>query len=100
MSDTPGAPTALSLQARFEQFHEQNPHVYRVLEQLAYEWLRNHERVGMKMLLEVARWQLGVATNTTAPRLNNNWPSRYARLLIANHPEWADRIETRVLRAA
>jgi hypothetical protein len=99
--DTPGAPAAIdSLQARFEQFHEDNPNVYATLERLAREWLAEHSKVGLKMLWEVARWQLGVNTTTTAPRLNNNWTSRYARLLIDAHPEWADRIETRELRAA
>jgi len=91
---------APSLQEQFERFHQDNPRVYTVLEQLARRWLAGHSQVGIGMLWEVMRWQLGVETNTTDYRLNNNHRSRYARLLLAEHPEWAGRIKTRELRAA
>ena len=100
--NTPGQPgDSPTLQAQFERFHEDNPHVYKVLERLATKWLATHSKAGVGMLWEVMRWQLGVETSDTAAyRLNNDYRSRYARLLLANHPEWAGRIETRVLRAA
>lgn len=90
------------IQARFEEFHRKNPHVYEILEELAAEWLAGHQAVGVKMLWEVLRWRLGVRTDVDEAeyRLCNDYTSRYARLLIAKHPEWADRIHTRQLRAA
>lgn len=89
-----------TLQAQFERFHEENPHVYGVLEGLAAKWLAGHSKVGVGMLWEVMRWQLGVETSDVTYRLNHNYRSRYARLLLADHPGWQGRIETRVLRAA
>lgn len=90
------------IQAAFEEFHRKNPHVYRILEELAAEWLARHQAVGVKMLWEVLRWRLGVRTDVdeTEYRLSNNYTSRYARLLLANHPEWRERIHVRQLRAA
>lgn len=89
-----------TLQQRFEQFHTDNPQVYRALTDLAERWFANHWSVGIGMLWEVMRWQLGVETDATDYRLNNNYRSRYARLLLAEHPEWIGRIKTRELRAA
>ena len=97
---TPGHDTEDTLQARFEQFHEANPHVYATLERLAERWLASHPKVGTKMLWERLRWELSVDTTEHRPRLNNSYTSRYARLLLARHPEWTGRIETRQLVSA
>lgn len=91
----------LTLQQKFEAFHEANPWVYNSLEVLADDWLqKGHTRIGMKMLTEILRWQYERQTVGDEFKLNNSMTSRYARLLIDNHPEWADAIETRRLRAA
>lgn len=89
-----------TLQEQFERFDKENPRVYEVLQELAVRWLADHSQVGIGMLWEVMRWQLGVETNATDYRLNNNHRSRYARKLLADHPEWTGRIKTRELRAA
>ncbi len=95
-----GRPGEASLQAAFEKFHADNPRVYEVLEDLAGAWLAEHASIGVGMLWEVMRWELGTRTTATDYRLNNNYRSRYARLLLARHPEWTGRIKTRELRAA
>lgn len=90
----------LSIQEAFEAFHQANPWVCRELERLAGELIsRGRKRVGLKMLTEVIRWQYyrqTVDVNSTF-KINNNYTSRYARLLIEQHPSWRDRIETRRL---
>lgn len=90
----------LPIAERFALFHEANPHVAHALEALAGQWLARHSRVGMKALFERLRWESGIATVGDAYRLNNDFTSHYARLLIERRPEWADAIETRRLRAA
>lgn len=87
---------------RFEAFHAANPWVYETLEKLTADWIaRGKTRIGMKMLVEVLRWQYGRTTTDSTPfKLNNNYTSRYARQLIAEHPEWAGAFETRALVAA
>lgn len=90
----------LSIQERFEQFHTLNPWVYRSFETLTHDWLeRGHGRIGIGMLTEVLRWQYGRQTVGDDFKLNNNFRSRYVRLLMAEHPEWSDVFETRTLRA-
>lgn len=91
----------MSIQERFDAFHAANPWVADSLEALVADWLANdNSRVGMKQMVEVVRWEYGRRTKGDEFRLNNNYTSRYARLLIARHPEWADAIEVRELRAA
>ena len=78
------------LQADFQRFHAENPHVYSHLERLAFK-LRNRgvQRWGVKALWEVLRYEL--ALNTAEPvstyRLNNNFTAYYARLLMERNPE-------------
>lgn len=91
-----------SIADRFAQFHADNGWVFEALEALCSDWLtRGHNRVGVKQMFEVIRWQYGRRTSGDQGfRCNNDFTSRYARLLIDRHPEWAEAIETRRLRAA
>lgn len=90
-----------SIQERFESFHELNPWVYRAFVQLTRDWVaRGRTRIGMKMLTEVLRWEYGRQTVGDEFKINNNFTSRYVRLLIAEHPEYAEAFQTRELRAA
>lgn len=89
-----------SIQERYEAWIALNPWVLDVLEVLVARWLaKGHRKVGIKQMWEVVRWQYGETTGDTF-RANNNFHARAARDLIARHPEWAEAIETRSLRAA
>jgi hypothetical protein len=92
---TPG----MTLDERFAAFHEANPHVADALESLAAQWLSRHRKVGVKSLGESLRWTSGLQVEGDPYRITNSYLSRYARLLIERHPEWADAIETRSLAA-
>lgn len=88
---------------RFRDFHQRNGWVYTALEAMTADLvLAGQRRVGMKMLVEVLRWQYARQTlDQSSPwRLNNNHTSRYARLLLEQHPEWDGVFETRHLRTA
>lgn len=89
------------LERAFRAFHEESPHVYAKLVQLAREARAvGQQRVGIGMLWEVLRWQLFVATTSDDGfKLNNNHRSRYARLIMAQEPDLADVFETRELRS-
>lgn len=91
----------LTITERFDAFHEANPHVADALETLAEQWFAaGRPKVGVKALVERLRWEAGIQTVGDPYRINNVFTAHYARLLIARRPEWADRIETRALRAA
>ncbi|WP_328747167.1 hypothetical protein OHT57_16535 [Streptomyces sp. NBC_00285] len=88
-----------SIQAQFETFHRLNPWVLRALETLTADYLkRGARRIGIGMLFEVPRWHYVTATEGDDFRLNNNFRSRYVRLLIERHPEWERAFEVRSLR--
>ncbi|MFJ7422717.1 hypothetical protein ACIQXD_29560 [Streptomyces uncialis] len=98
---TPGCVEGQSIQERFEAFHRLNPWVMRHLENLTSDAIdRGFRRVGIGMLFELLRYRYGEATRGDEFRLNNNYRSRYVRLLIECHPEWHSHFELRALRSA
>ncbi|MFD3926550.1 hypothetical protein [Streptomyces sp. NPDC058614] len=88
-----------SLDGRFEDFHAEHPWVYEALERLTVQWVAaGGGRIGVKALFEQLRWLAPEITDGEPFQLNNNFTSRYARLLRASHPEWRDVFELRRLR--
>ena len=88
---------------KFDQFHAHNPQVFAELEKLAQVMIRKgRKKIGIGLLFEVLRWEFYM--NTDDPnsefRLNNNYRSHYARLLIERNPELTDALELRHLRSA
>lgn len=91
-----------SIEARFEAFHEANPHVYEALRRLALRMrARGRVRIGMKMLFEVLRWEYAMSTDDPNSdfKLNNNYTAHYARMLMANEPRLDGAFEVRTQRA-
>lgn len=91
-----------TLDQRFEMFHVCNPWVAeRLLAMTRALVERGRTRVGLKMLVETIRWEHHMTTNdpTSDFKLNNSLVSRYARLLMAEHPELDGVFETRELRS-
>lgn len=98
---TPAYEPAATIQERFEAFHAANPWVYRAFERLTADALAHgHARVGIGMFTEVIRWQYGRRTDGDPFKVNNSYRSRYARMLLDKHPEWAGVFETRELKSA
>lgn len=89
-----------SIDEAFAAFHAENPHVYGELKMLALRARRRGAtRIGIGMLFEVLRWRRTLRTDGDDFKLNNNYRSRYARMLN-QEPELAGCFETRELRAA
>lgn len=75
-----------SIDARFLRFHEQNGHVYRRLVQLSLDLrAKGVAKYGMKALFEVVRYE-ALQTRGEVVKLNNNYTSRYSRLIEAQEP--------------
>ena len=89
-----------TLQARFEAYHDDNPHVYAKLEELAqmvHE--RGRQHIGIALLYEQLRWLSLFSTTGDEYKLNNNYKSRYSRKLMDEHPEYEGLFATRRLTA-
>ena len=91
-----------TLQQRFERFHARNPHVYAALVAIARRMVKaGKSRIGIKQIYEVLRYERLIYTRSDdGHRLNNNFTSRYARLIIAQEADLSNVFETRELRAA
>jgi hypothetical protein len=89
----------LTIEEQFRRFHEANPHVARILAQMALDLKRRgREHFGMKALFEALRYYSALQTEGDEWKLNNNHTSFYARLLMDRHPELEDFFEIRERR--
>lgn len=94
-------PTPTVSEAAFLAHCEANPHIYETLRRFALEAKRaGRSRIGIAAIFERVRWYTQVETRDDTFKLNNNWRSYYARLLMEREPELAGLFETRKLRAA
>lgn len=85
-------PDLNDIDKQFILFHEDNPHVYLTLVKEARDLReRGWETFGMKCLYERARWLLTMKTRIPEDmepyKLNNNYTSRYARLIMQQEPD-------------
>lgn len=91
----------LSIQEQFEAFHKANPWVMTELLKIIRGLVqRGHKKIGIGMVFEVLRWQFFMATSDPSGwKLNNNYRSRYARLIEQHHPDLSGIFEFRALKS-
>lgn len=81
----PAHTTKLTIQEHFTRFHQANPHVYELLVSLAWTERNNGaKRLSIAKLWENIRKQ--IETTGRDFKLNNNFRSRYVRLIEDNEP--------------
>jgi hypothetical protein len=89
-----------NIQRAFEQFHAANPHVYRLLVRLARQATEaGRANLGIGMLYEVIRWNYAIHTTGDVFKLNNNFRSRYVRLIEEREPDLVGVFRMRELRS-
>jgi hypothetical protein len=91
-----------TIDACFRAFHAENPQVYATLVRLSREaTVRGRTRIGVGMLWEVMRWEMWLASSKDDEgwKLNNNFRSRYARMIMEREQDLADVFEIRELRS-
>lgn len=90
-----------TIEADFWRFHTANPEVYAGLVNLTRVWLerRPGRKLGIGMLFEVLRWEVAMRTTGDDFKLNNNYRSYYARLIMSRNPDLAGVFDTRRLHA-
>jgi len=89
-----------SIQERFEVFHAANPSIYDEIVYLARRAkVRGHDRIGIEICFGALRWnRLVETTGERGFKLNNDFRSRYARLIMEQESDLARFFETRDLR--
>ena len=92
-----------TIERAFARFHMTHPEVYEALLELCRDWKRKGpERWSIDGAFEVLRWQWHdprVRDGHEEYRLNNNYRSRYARLIMAQAPDLDGLFELRALTA-
>lgn len=89
-----------SIQARFERFHEANPHVYSELVRLARKVKsRGVKKYSVAALYEVLRYNSMIQTDGEPFKLCDSYRSRYARLIMEQEPDLFEFFRTKQLRS-
>lgn len=87
-----------TIREAFLRFHKENPHVYHELVRLTRRTVRaGATRIGIGMLFEVLRWRHTLRTGGDDFKLNNNYRSMYARLIMRTEPDLNGVFELRKL---
>lgn len=87
---------AVSDVARFREYHEANPQIYRELRRFALEAVNaGRRRLSINLLFERLRWFTTVEAQGDAFKCNNTYRAHYARLLMQQEPSLAGVFETR-----
>jgi hypothetical protein len=88
------------LDRRFAEWLAQNGAIYDALVRLAKaEVAAGKQRIGLKALVEHARWNLPLGANGSTWKLDNRMVSRMARLMAEREPELRGAFEFRRLRS-
>ena len=91
----------VTIQARFESFHERNPDVYRELVALARAGVfSGRTKLGIGQLFEVLRWTRSIAglpDGRESFKLSNDYRSRYSRLIMEQEADLAGIFDTKTL---
>ena len=89
-----------SIQSQFERFHKDNPHILSAIVELGRKAKRmGHLQYGMHALMQIVRWEIQTTTNDPHFKINNNFSSRYARLIVEKYPEFEGFFQMRELTA-
>lgn len=89
-----------TLDEQFEEYHRQNPHVLDTLIRMTDQVVaKGHTCIGMSLLVNVLRWESMISTTGDDYKLNNNFNSRYVRLIEQVRPDLIGVFNKRELRS-
>lgn len=95
-------PKRLTLDERFQQYHEAHPEVFAEFRQLATQLLnKGHRHYGAGAIFEYIRFQRALrgGLDDEGLKLNNSYRSRYSRMLAAEDPRFKPFFEFRTLKS-
>lgn len=83
----------------FYAFHNANRWIVVELEKIAWEMIRSgHKKIGIQACIEIFRWETRRHTISNDFKMNNNFASRYARMIMDRNPHWGQVFEIRKLK--
>jgi hypothetical protein len=86
------------IEARFWEFHDENPRVYRLFDRFTRQAIaRGHDHLSADMVMHRIRWESAVETTDGEFKVNNNYSAYYGRLWMRENPGFAGFFRTRKL---
>lgn len=83
-------------ESRFQQYHAENPQIYRMFCQFALQLIRSGARhIGSKQIIERVRFESAVRAMDGEFKVNNNMTPFYARQFMRDFPEYKGLFATR-----
>ena len=88
-----------TIQERFEQFHRENPQIYAKLVEYARKVkAAGFDQIGIQLVIERTRWFFMTEIEGHHDyKINNDYASRYSRLIMEQEPDLAGMFPTREL---
>lgn len=87
---------------RFREFHEKNPQVYQQLVKHARTAkARGKPKISIELLVNVVRWYTFLHTDdpNSEFKINNNYKSRYARMIMEQEPDLSSIFNLREMKS-
>lgn len=86
------------IEKQFQKFHKDNPHILKLI----LKFIRKVRRTGretysINAIFERIRWHVEIETNGDDFKMNNNYRSRYVRLIERKYPRYRGFFKTRKL---
>jgi hypothetical protein len=82
---------------QFEDYHSVNPHVYELFKSFAEEMLDTGvKKYGAGAIFEQVRWHVAVTVKGDVFKMNHNYRSCYARMLMKEDRRFRSFFSTRV----
>ena len=86
------------IQVAFEEFHRAHPQVWQMFVRFTWEAKdAGLDRYSADAILHRIRWFVNVENRDDEFKINNNFASRYARMLMEHYTGWDGFFQTRVL---
>jgi len=80
----------------FDDYHRQNPEVYRLFERFALQITGRRKKYSAKAIFHRIRWEVAMTRNENEEfKIDDGWISHYARLFVELHPEHENLFEFR-----
>jgi len=87
------------LDKKFRQYHFEHPEVFKFFAQFALQLKhKGFKHFGAKAIMERIRWEVALQTGRDGFKINNNYTSRYARLLEQKLPMFRGFFRKRALQ--
>lgn len=92
--------TKKPIEVAFRKFHKLNPNVYMAFKGQVYRAIqKKKQKISSKALLNWIRWELQLdIKGKDVYKINDAFTSRYSRLFIKQHPQYAEIFDFRNLR--